>query len=97
MTILTAEKKICPFIRDASFNMGNYAYQDKGTAANINCIADNCMAWVVTKSSTLIDTKVIQRVNGKTHEIDSKDSVKLIRYMCEGYCSRLGVTECTNK
>ena len=44
MTILTAEKKICPFIRVASFNTGNYYYQDKGTPANINCIADNCMA-----------------------------------------------------
>ena len=97
MTILTAEKKICPFIRDASFNMGNYDYQDKGTPANINCIADNCMAWVVTKSTTLIDIKVAQHVNGRTYEIDSRESVKLIRYMCEGYCSKLGVTECTNK
>ncbi len=42
MTTKEANKKICPHIR--AVNFGGWSV-DNGDPANIQCIADKCMAW----------------------------------------------------
>ena len=41
---MESKKKVCPFIEDAYYSMGNRAV-NLNTPKNIYCITTGCMAW----------------------------------------------------
>ena len=101
MKVSEAKGKVCPFIAQMGEDSSGFTVFSK----HINCICEDCMAWVYTKEEDIIIEEWVERY-GKPSEKDNVTSVylgegtykhqkvtnkgTLKENEKEGYCARIG-------